>query len=274
MTTRTIPFNDVGDDDEEEETLSPLRSLKTRRGSHRMVNPDVAKSALKEKVVYDYDVKGYVHEKPLRTWIFTLPCMTKPIILNPMTTLIAMVPLWSLVLWCVSSPESTLETLLELRGKIAHSWTWFIIITKPLSLFFLMWITYKYGHIRFGGRDSQPEFGNLEYFAMIFTTGVGVGMFYYGVSEPLWHQSSHWFAEAGYKSQDEIDQMALIITIYHWGFHGFVSYLTIAIATSLASYRFRLPLIFRSTFYPILGEYCWYVYESLSPSTEQILVFN
>ena len=83
----------------------------------------------------------------------------------------------------------------------------------------------------------------------IFTTGVGVGMFYYGVSEPLWHQSSHWFAEAGYRSQHEIDQMALVITIYHWGFHGYVSYLTVAIATALASYQFRLPLIFRSTFY-------------------------
>ena len=92
---------------------------------------------------------------------------------------------------------------------------------------------------------------------MLFTSGVGVGIFYYGVSEPLWHQSAHWFAEAGYRSQDEIDQAALLITVYHWGVHAWGTYIVVALATSLASYRFRLPMVFRSTFYPILHEYTW-----------------
>ena len=121
----------------------------------------------------------------------------------------------------------------------------------------MFYISWRYGHIRFGGNDAKPEFGNIEYFTMMFSSGVGVGIFYYGVSEPLWHQSSHWFAEAGYRSQDEIDQMALLITLYHWGLHGWGNYIVVAIATSLASYRFRLPMVFRSTFYPILHEYTW-----------------
>mmetsp|Transcript_18472 Transcript_18472/g.37150 ORF Transcript_18472/g.37150 Transcript_18472/m.37150 type:complete len:81 (-) Transcript_18472:992-1234(-) len=53
---------------------------------------------------------------------------------------------------------------------------------------------------------------------MIFSAGVGVGLFFFGVAEPLWHQNSHYFAEAGYHSQNEIDQWALVITMYHWGF--------------------------------------------------------
>lgn len=268
MTLETVASEEFQEDDkfleegEEAEDLGAL-GLPKRQNSFQYRNKDLRTSrrmenaTFKEEVVYDYDLKNFVHEKPMREWRFTLPSMNQPIIMNPVTTLIGIVPLWTATIWCMASPDEALDTFVTTRGNIARSFTWFVIITKPLSLFFLLWITYKYGDIKFGGRDAKPEFGNFEYFAMIFTTGVGVGMYYYGVSEPLWHQSSHWFAEAGYRSQDEIDQMAIVLTIYHWGFHAYTPYLTVAIATSLASYRFRLPLIFRSTFYPILGEYTW-----------------
>jgi hypothetical protein len=97
----------------------------------------------------------------------------------------------------------------------------------------------------------------MTYFAMLFSAGIGVGLFFYGVSEPLWHQSSHWFANSGYRSQDEIDMFALNLTVFHWGITGWSQYLVVAICCGLASYRFNLPMTLRSCFYPMLGEYTW-----------------
>ena len=130
-------------------------------------------------------------------------------------------------------------------------------MSKPISFFFLLILAFKFGHVKLGNKDEKPEYGGVTYFAMLFSAGVAVGIFYYGVSEPLWHQTSNWFADAGYHSQDEIDQFAMNQTIFHWGFHAWAVYLTVAVSTALAAYRFKLPLTFRSAFYPILGEYTW-----------------
>lgn len=71
---------------------------------------------------------------------------------------------------------------------------------------------------------------------MLFSAGVAVGLFFYGVSEPLWHQQPHWFAEAGFHSQDEIDQWALMLTMYHWGFAG-TNYYDICFPDALLSFH-------------------------------------
>ena len=123
--------------------------------------------------------------------------------------------------------------------------------------FFLCFIGYKYGHIKLGRQDEKPEFSEITYFAMLFSAGVAVGIFYYGVSEPLWHQSSNWYSNTGFHSQDEIDQFAMNQTVFHWGLHAWSLYLTVAVGAALAAFRFHLPLTFRSCFYPIFGEYTW-----------------
>jgi len=92
---------------------------------------------------------------------------------------------------------------------------------------------------------------------MLFSAGVAVGLFFYGVAEPLWHRQSNWYAEAGYHSQDEIDQFALMITMYHWGFAGWSPYIVVAVAAGLAAYRFDLPMTVRSTLYHVLGDHTW-----------------
>jgi choline-glycine betaine transporter len=90
---------------------------------------------------------------------------------------------------------------------------------------------------------------------MTFATGVSVGLFSYGASEPLWHQTSNFFAQQGYHSQDETDAFAIGMTITHWGFTGWAEYLIIALGMALAQWRFDLPASCRSIFYPIIGNY-------------------
>ncbi|CAB9506058.1 Glycine betaine/proline/choline [Seminavis robusta] len=180
-----------------------------------------------------------------------------PISFNPFTSMIGIIALWGLAIWCMVNPEQALENLLETRANVGLYFTWFIIITKPLAFFWVLYIAYKFGDVKFGERDEEPEFNGMQFFSMIFAAGVAVGIFYYGVAEPLWHQDSHWYANAGYRSQDEIDQMAMTYTLFHWGFMAWAVYILVAVTTALAAYRFKLPLTFRSCFYPILGEYTW-----------------
>jgi choline-glycine betaine transporter len=90
---------------------------------------------------------------------------------------------------------------------------------------------------------------------MIFTSGIALGIFVNGVSEPLLHQQSNFYKNQGYHSQDEVDMFGINLAITHWGIAGWSSYTLVAIAMSLARWRFGLPTSFRSIFYPIMGDY-------------------
>jgi disulfide bond formation protein DsbB len=138
------------------------------------------------------------------------------LVFNPITSLIGMAALWGLSAWCMADPEGALKKLLEWRGGSALHLTWFYIGIRPVFVFFIMYIAFRYGDIRLGDQNSKPEFGNMSYFTMLFAAGIGVGIFFYGVSEPLWHQQSHWYANSDYRTQDEIDQFAMNQTLFHW----------------------------------------------------------
>lgn len=122
----------------------------------------------------------------------------------------------------------------------------------------MIWVGIRYVHIRLGPRDSEPEFDDLTYFAMLFSAGIGTGLFFYGVSEPLSHRTDNNFYTApGYHSEDQVDLFAINLTIFHWGITGWSQYLVVALCAGLAGFRFGLPFTLRSCFYPLLGEHTW-----------------
>eukprot|EP00980_Cylindrotheca_fusiformis_P001230 scaffold331_cov117-Cylindrotheca_fusiformis.AAC.8 len=176
---------------------------------------------------------------------------------NPLTSIFAIILLWGLSIWCMVEPVDSRVTLLEYRRQISDLFTWFYVGTNPAFMFFIIWVAYRFGDVRLGKKDAKPEFDDVTYFAMLFSAGIGVGLFFYGVAEPLWHRESNWFAESGYHSQDEIDAFAMNLTVFHWGITGWSQYLVVAICAGLASFRFDLPLTLRSCFYPLLGDYTW-----------------
>jgi Cys-rich protein (TIGR01571 family) len=193
---------------------------------------------------------------PMREVVIGMP-NGKVIRFNPVASGFAILCLWGLAIWCMTNPEQARNTLVQSRTRIAELFTWFYIGTNPFFMFFMLWLAWRHGNIRLGPRDSEPEFSDITYFAMLFSAGIGVGLFFYGVSEPLWHQSSHWFAESGYRSQDEVDMFALNLTVFHWGITGWSQYLVVAVCAGLASFRFKLPMTLRSCFYPLLGDHTW-----------------
>lgn len=176
---------------------------------------------------------------------------------NHVTSIIGIAILWGVAGWCMAAPKEALDVLVTWRGKSALYFTWFYIGSRPVFFFFALYVAWKYGDIRLGANNSKPEFDNFSYFCMLFAAGIAVGLFFYGVSEPLWHLDSHYFANSDHETQDAVSQFAINQTLYHWGLAAWAGYVVVAVAVGLAAYRFNLPMTFRSSFYPILGKYTW-----------------
>lgn len=149
---------------------------------------------------------------------------------------------------------------------------WFLLGAADLVvLFTLFLIVTPYGSVRLGGTDATPDYGYPSWFAMLFAAGMGIGLMFYGVSEPLTHFSTAFgettsennlrtdWAPLGAATADEAGsiRLAMAATIFHWGLHPWAIYATVALALALFTYNKGLPLTIRSAFYPILGERVW-----------------
>ena len=124
---------------------------------------------------------------------------------------------------------------------------------------FLIYVAFsKYGNIKLGKAHEKPEFNNISWFSMLFSCGIAVGVYTYGVSEPMWYYRGGFFSHnlAGrgpLYNDDDRAQLALMQTFYHWGFHAWAPYIVVAITLGVVCYRWNMPLTMRSAFYPLLG---------------------
>ena len=122
---------------------------------------------------------------------------------------------------------------------------------------FLLYIGFsKYGNIKFGRQDEKPLFNNISWFSMLFSCGIAVGVYTFGVPETLdyYRRDTESLGGRGHiDSDDDRASTALLQIFYHWGFHAWAPYITVAVALGVTSYRWNLPLTMRSAFYPLLG---------------------
>ena len=106
------------------------------------------------------------------------------------------------------------------------------------------------GNIKLGNDEEEPEFGFLSWLAMLFAAGMGVGLMFFGVAEPL----THYLSDITTGTAEHKQQEALLHTLFHWGIHAWAVYGTIALALAYFGFRYKLPLALRSCFYPLLKE--------------------
>ena len=124
---------------------------------------------------------------------------------------------------------------------------------------FLLYVAFsKYGSIKLGKAHEKPEFNNISWFAMLFSCGIAVGVYTYGVAEPMSYYRGGWgehnLAGRGpLYNDDDRAQLAMMQTFYHWGFHAWAPYIVVAITLGVVCYRWNMPLTMRSAFYPLLG---------------------
>ena len=123
-------------------------------------------------------------------------------------------------------------------------------------LFCLMLLVTPLGRVRLGGPDARPDYSTWSWFAMLFAAGMGIGLMFFGVAEPVDHFLS---PPLGIDPADAaaVQRLAIASAIFHWGVHPWAMFAVVALALAFAAYNLGLPLTLRSGFYPVLGDAVW-----------------
>ncbi|WP_349370045.1 BCCT family transporter [Salinarimonas sp.] len=169
--------------------------------------------------------------------------------------------------------QNSVEPLfVGLRDWLTGAFDWFFLgAANVFVILCLVLIVTPLGRVRLGGKEATPDYSYTGWFAMLFAAGMGIGLMFYGVSEPISHYSTalggttvengvrtDW-APLGAAAGDpaEAARLGMAATIFHWALHPWAIYATVALALALFSYNKGLPLTIRSIFYPIFGERVW-----------------
>ncbi len=176
------------------------------------------------------------------------------------------------VFYTIALPEQAAAVFSAMFNFTTKNFDWFLIGAADLVVIFaLLLIVTPFGNVRLGGNEAVADYTYLGWFAMLFAAGMGIGLMFYGVSEPLTHFSTSMgeittenglrtdWAPLGAATGDEAGSLRLgmAATIYHWGLHPWAIYAVVALALALFTYNKGLPLTIRSAFYPVLGERVW-----------------
>ena len=140
----------------------------------------------------------------------------------------------------------------EIQNFISNTVGWFFVLCVNIFLIFVVYLAFsKYGDIRIGGKDARPEFKTLSWFAMLFSAGMGIGLLFWSIAEPVTHFMSPPLAEGG---TVEAAREAMNFTFLHWGFHAWGVYALVGLSLAYFTYSHGLPLTIRSVFYPLMGD--------------------
>lgn len=149
-------------------------------------------------------------------------------------------------------PKITEDLLTIVKNFIFVNLNWVYVWSVTLFVIFLVYIMgSKYGNIRLGRNDSKPNYSFFSWLSMLFAAGMGIGLMYFSVAEPMQHYSNEIFSS---RSPVQRAQNAQLYTFFHWGIHAWAIYGVVGLALAYFSYRYRLPLSLRSCFYPLLKE--------------------
>ena len=147
-------------------------------------------------------------------------------------------------------PEPTENVLNGIKEFIFVNLNWIYVWSVTLFVIFLVYLLFsKYANIKLGANDSKPEYSFFSWISMLFAAGMGIGLIYFSVAEPMQHYSSEVFADNHYVSRAK---QAQLYTFFHWGIHAWAIYGVVGLSLSYFAYRYRLPLSLRSCFYPLL----------------------
>ena len=165
-----------------------------------------------------------------------------------------------------------------LRVWLTTNFDWLFMITANLVFLFCLVVALSpLGKVRLGGADAKPEYSYLTWLAMLFAAGVGIGLLFFGVSEPITYFQGGSYSplgtetiydpETAYTAENVPDagdpkvqtaaSLGIATTVFHWGLQGWAIYGVVGLALAFFAYNRGLPLLIRSAFYPIFGERIW-----------------
>jgi len=163
----------------------------------------------------------------------------------------------ALVLLTLMFQEGAAEMFGALRPWLTSTFDWvFMGAANLFVLFCLLLVITPLGAVRLGGIDAKPDYSYAGWFSMLFAAGMGIGLMFFGVLEPVYHFQN---PPLGVSAEDieAARAMGMAATIFHWGLHPWAIYAVVALALAFFTYNRGLPLTLRSAFYPILGDRVW-----------------
>ncbi|MFT4723829.1 MAG: choline/glycine/proline betaine transport protein, partial [Colwellia sp.] len=163
----------------------------------------------------------------------------------------------ALLVYTAALPQQAQSLFTLIQTSIIENGSWFYVLTVAFIFFFVIFLgVSRYGDIRLGPDHSTPDYTLVSWLSMLFAAGMGIGLMFFGVAEPLMHYLSPPTAETG---TVEAVQEAMKMTFFHWGLHAWAIYAIVALVLAYFSYRHNLPLTLRSALYPLIGDriYKW-----------------
>ncbi|MCW9706186.1 BCCT family transporter [Aliifodinibius sp. 1BSP15-2V2] len=158
-----------------------------------------------------------------------------------------------MIITTLSMGQDAEEMFTAVQSFISDNGGWLFIISVSTFLVFSIVIAFsRLGNIRLGGADARPEFSTIAWFAMLFSAGMGIGIMFWSVAEPMTHFLEPPVEVGG---AEEAAQQAMSITYLHWGFHAWGIYAIVGLSLAFFAFNRGLPLSFRSVFQPVLGDH-------------------
>lgn len=156
-------------------------------------------------------------------------------------------------------PEASNAALVSARDWSISTFDWLFLISGNIFvLFCLVLVFLPVGKIRLGGDDARPDFSRASWFAMLFAAGMGIGLMFWSVAEPVAYYTGWYETPLGVAPETpEAARAAMGATMYHWGLHPWAIYAVVALSLAFFTYNKGMPLTIRSAFYPVFGEKVW-----------------
>ncbi|EAS42513.1 BCCT family transporter [Photobacterium profundum] len=201
---------------------------------------------------YSIDTTDYqVGQDNIQKWGFDIH--------NPVFGISAGFILLFLTTLMIVDPNTAKEALNGLKNSIINGFdTFFMWSTNFFVIFSLVLLLSPFGKIRIGGKEAKAEHSTASWLAMLFAAGMGIGLLFWGVAEPVAYFTDWWGTPFNVEPYTpEAKALAMGSTIFHWGIHGWAIYAIVALSLAFFAYNKGLPLSIRSVFYPIFGDRAW-----------------
>lgn len=169
--------------------------------------------------------------------------------MNLFVSIVSAILVLAFIIFTIAKPELSSTTFNNINASLNKNFNWLYVLTINFSFIFLLVIGIsKLGRIKLGGFTAKPEYNNFSWYAMLFSAGIGIGIFFYGVAEPIYHQN----IPEGLSSGSVFDNFKVMYM--HWGAHAWALYGLVAVGLGYFAYNKKLPFSFRSLFYPLIKD--------------------
>ncbi len=172
--------------------------------------------------------------------------------INPPVFFTAAILILIIVASAIFQPEFTQSVFNNTQAWILEHVSWFYILAVAIILITTVLVAIsRFGDIKLGPDHATPEYKDFAWFAMLFSTGMGIGLMFFGVAEPVMHFLSPPIGEGG---TVDAARNAMNITYFHWGLHAWSIYAIVGLVLAFFCYRHELPLKLSSALYPMIGD--------------------